>query len=1376
MQSNQTVVEEAVPRGAEITLQTANGADPPSGKAPLSPPEERTDPLDRKENAIWMDAPVREVRIGVTMVGGTSLAIYENGVAQELYQAARGRGTYGLLKKLMKSHILVDLLSGTSAGGINNIFLAAALATGNDLSVTKETWIARGGIGDLMQDPINKEVTSLFRGNTYYYGVLKEGFDRVYGTPYDEDTDVPSPDLAGPIGQELDLFVTGTFYEGMPYTFYDSRNQPIDTKNYHGVFHLKHRPRRTDRSNDLPGESHFHPAMPEPKRNAPPVRNPHDAAASQDYIIRRLTRIARTTSSLPAVFEPSLVDPDQMGGVIELPRRKQPSYVVDGGYLNNRPIDLMLAAIYKRAAAREVVRKLILVEPRPDLPETPTPDPPQPNALENIWFYLRIPNYQSLKAALEQIKEHNRRVRQVDGVLNQVKRELTLPMTDDRPGPRQHNIWVALRLDLLSSQILGIWTEARTADDDGMRPVDIAAEAQDKRADQETFRRRMDAAHEAVRQEASALRAIETPFRRLLSEACQDWRRRADEAGDTNDRDARRKALVAEITAGVPESTDAEFKTRSGFLLDQIDTDFARRKTYRLIYDLTDSLYPPMGPDGKAPTPSRADIYERLKKTYWDPLNSLMGQWYRLRDALDIIDLSLAEVCRAVAGSKAYLDARSAALTAPDPAAAEPTTRMEAAVERLWRVLRDATLDLIRLPEPIAPGQPNLLEDVKNEDLNALLAKLTAGDVENPPRFTQRDLDLFASYFTHRCTQVCGNLPRHQEPVGYGAEILPDVRDYPTIIKSLLGLLDYQAAWAAQALLSVYEPVPAVDAMTANVPGWPLAWAARATATNTESWIEAVHARAERVDAYLFPIENTTGLKSRDLIDLVRVSPYDEQDEYSAGDPESKVAGDKLGNLSGFIKRSWRANDILFGRLDAANALVSSIMDRGRLAELFAMGTVEDKQRCLETLRSGIFGIRPGAADTSPESMDRIGRFLNQPERFKGDINRLEEWLQNLSPTPQGEANLARLRALLLARLQLEILTQELPQALAEEDSERREWMARGEDDRKPLRLSTPDCRNEDRPGHLPPEDTTRARWRTEALRRAAAFLNGREAGPGEKTPVVDPKEAHTFFKNGYRIGQESIAADLPPQVLLRQGLGLLLIVIHILQNLIRESKAQGAGPVKALATWVLRPLGFLIGALYGFFNTVTKGDKVTVVLQTVLATIAVGLGIGGLLRLFGMDVVPEWSGYLPLSLAAFALLWFYGFLRYHLGWIASTTVLFGLTFGVAQAILQRQSEPGTQVSNWPWFLPLIIIVVAVLLGTVLVARCHYKTAAWVIGLASLSVIVILIFDAKVTPDKRGITVRYLPPKRQKREAVTGSAPDQQSTFPKQEATLTAPN
>src|SRR5580704_6483429 len=90
-----------------------------------------------------------EIRFAIVMYGGVSLAVYMNGIAQELLHMVRATapegdplngqfryrpdeltGTERVYRELggkLRARFVVDIISGTSAGGINGIFLAKAL-------------------------------------------------------------------------------------------------------------------------------------------------------------------------------------------------------------------------------------------------------------------------------------------------------------------------------------------------------------------------------------------------------------------------------------------------------------------------------------------------------------------------------------------------------------------------------------------------------------------------------------------------------------------------------------------------------------------------------------------------------------------------------------------------------------------------------------------------------------------------------------------------------------------------------------------------------------------------------------------------------------------------------------------------------------------------------------------------------------------------------------------------------------------------------------------------------------------------------------------------------------------------------------------------
>src|SRR5437763_17002390 len=82
-----------------------------------------------------------EVRFGLVLYGGVSLAVYMSGVVTEfwhLVRAARGAepdSPYNDLLAAADVGVTVDIVSGASAGGTNGVLLGKDLATGADLSV-----------------------------------------------------------------------------------------------------------------------------------------------------------------------------------------------------------------------------------------------------------------------------------------------------------------------------------------------------------------------------------------------------------------------------------------------------------------------------------------------------------------------------------------------------------------------------------------------------------------------------------------------------------------------------------------------------------------------------------------------------------------------------------------------------------------------------------------------------------------------------------------------------------------------------------------------------------------------------------------------------------------------------------------------------------------------------------------------------------------------------------------------------------------------------------------------------------------------------------------------------------------------------------------
>ena len=114
---------------------------------------------------------MKELRIGLVLYGGVSLAVYMNGVVTEIWNALHpsvardpdvmpAAGTAEVYRKLMDDlkrcddlRIVVDTITGTSAGGVNGVVLGKAIATGANASVLNTTWIEKAGIEELAAPP-----------------------------------------------------------------------------------------------------------------------------------------------------------------------------------------------------------------------------------------------------------------------------------------------------------------------------------------------------------------------------------------------------------------------------------------------------------------------------------------------------------------------------------------------------------------------------------------------------------------------------------------------------------------------------------------------------------------------------------------------------------------------------------------------------------------------------------------------------------------------------------------------------------------------------------------------------------------------------------------------------------------------------------------------------------------------------------------------------------------------------------------------------------------------------------------------------------------------------------------------------------------------
>lgn len=323
-----------------------------------------------------------ELRLAVVMNGGVSLAVWIGGVTHEVNRAVSGAGLYGQLLALTATVARVDVISGTSAGGINGAMLALARAYGVDLASMRDLWLDKGRLHDLLRSSTDMEPTSLLLGNERFLVDLRNAFAQLRG----------SGTLVPPADAPIDLTLTTTVLHGQPRRIVDDLGQIVSDVTHRGTFRF--------------------------------ARGSHVETDVFDRgdIVDRLALAARGTASFPIAFEPvyctvnpppgarTATAPD-MTGVANF---KTSRYVVDGGVLDNKPLEAAIDAVMRQRAHREVRRVLAYVVPSPgDTASEKDDDPahtPEAGAVA-LNSLVNLPRAESISRELAQIVNHNASVR-----------------------------------------------------------------------------------------------------------------------------------------------------------------------------------------------------------------------------------------------------------------------------------------------------------------------------------------------------------------------------------------------------------------------------------------------------------------------------------------------------------------------------------------------------------------------------------------------------------------------------------------------------------------------------------------------------------------------------------------------------------------------------------------------------------------------------------------------------------------------------------------------------------------------------------------------------------------------------------------------------
>lgn len=609
----------------------------------------------------------KELRLAIVCSGGVSLAVYMHGITKELLKLVRASKLYhgvpdiaakqhrnfddlkdvpgqlldteevyfDILKEIGESldmRVIIDVIAGASAGGINGLMLGRALAHDLAYEPLRNLWLKNSDIRELvspeqnyrwsekifrplirwisgdrikgleLDDEVTGKLVSMLQ-----IGAARAPFsgERLVGNLMDAMEEMGEPPHAGasllPAGHQLELFVTLTDFFGyaQKIPLYDP---PIIEEREHRHilrFGFQRWP-NGDVITDFDGAS-----------------------------IPALTFAARATSSFPGVFPPAQIgEIDRVmkarGAVWNrrdyfLKENFEPYHragtdptktsFIDGSVLNNKPFGAAIQAIEGRPAYRQVDRRLIYINPNPaGRPPPPTGD--APGILRTLKGSLSdIPRNEPIYSDLAWIEDFNQQVRRTKAIIEAARPDVEKAVEGVAKG--------RLSKKHLTAEQVSRWRD--TANEQAAKAAGFAINSY--------VRLKLAAALDFLRQLLLDLFGVEesSPEGQFIAEAIESW------------------AALRGIQEG--QSWDTEPEVEGGelewvALLRQFDIDFRRRRIRFVIQGLN-------------------KIYSRLDEPEYEGLNAyrldyIKGRLYevlesiRRRQSADTISLEAANRAKEV--------------------------------------------------------------------------------------------------------------------------------------------------------------------------------------------------------------------------------------------------------------------------------------------------------------------------------------------------------------------------------------------------------------------------------------------------------------------------------------------------------------------------------------------------------------------------------------------------------------------------------------------------------------------------------------------------------------------------------------------------------
>ncbi|WP_298466462.1 patatin-like protein [uncultured Erythrobacter sp.] len=441
----------------------------------------------------------KELRLALVCYGGVSLAVYMHGVTKEIWHLARASRAYHakdeepltgvarvyqeLIASIEQEHslrlrVLPDILTGASAGGINAVFLAQAIHSGHSLEPLTDLWLENADVSELT-DP---DAQPMWRYAKFWAQPIAEWF---LSRPGNAVSETVSPETRSEVRHKVSRLVRGRWF-----------SPPFSGERFSAMLYEALDSMETEAGGDpLLPDGHpvdlfvtatdFRGHAELLRLNSPPLvhETEHRLPICFSDVVGKpgkgrlgdpleLVLAARATASFPGAFPPlqineidrlSAAEGHHWGSRGAFLQRIMPGHVrdgtlehaalIDGAVLVNAPFGAALNALAGRPAQREVDRRFVYIDPRPDRAASFDEDLERPVGFFGAIFgsLSTIPREQPIRDDLERIELQSRdaeRLRQIvmglrPEIDRAVERLFGRTLFLNRPTPKRLGNWRA---------------------------------------------------------------------------------------------------------------------------------------------------------------------------------------------------------------------------------------------------------------------------------------------------------------------------------------------------------------------------------------------------------------------------------------------------------------------------------------------------------------------------------------------------------------------------------------------------------------------------------------------------------------------------------------------------------------------------------------------------------------------------------------------------------------------------------------------------------------------------------------------------------------------------------------------------------------------